>query len=111
MNLRELLTGLRAGWWLGLLACMVGGGAALGLSLAQTPLYTASTQLFVSTNSATFDAFEGSLFSQQRVGSYVELIGGQQLAERVVDRLDLDATPAEIRSEITAEVVTDTVLI
>jgi receptor protein-tyrosine kinase len=92
---------------------VIGGLAALILSLTTTPLYTAHTQLFVSTTgslSAT-DALQGSQLSQQRVTSYSELLIGVEVAGRVIDDLDLDMTPGELASEVTASVVTDTVLI
>jgi receptor protein-tyrosine kinase len=76
-------------------------------------LYTSATQLFVSTRDtgSTSDVFQGGQFSQQRVTSYAELLTGDELATRVVDRLDLDMTPRELASKITATAVADTVLI
>lgn len=113
MELREVLAALRAAWWLPVVGLVVGGAAALLVSLLQTPLYTSSTQLFVSTRdtASTSEAFQGSQFSQQRVTSYARLIAGEELAGRVVERLDLDAAPDDLSDQITATAVTDTVLI
>lgn len=113
MNIRESLAALRASWWLPLLAMVVGGALALGVSLLQTPLYTSSTQLFVSTtdHASSSDFIQGSQFSQQRVASYAQLLTGEELAGRVIQRLNLDMTPSELRGEIAATAVTDTVLI
>lgn len=113
MELREVLAALRAAWWLPLIGLIVGALGALGMSLLQTPLYTSSTQLFVSTtdSTSTSAAFQGSQFSQQRVTSYAQLITGKELAGRVIGRLGLAMTPAELQNEITATAVTDTVLI
>ncbi|MGZ4574716.1 MAG: polysaccharide biosynthesis tyrosine autokinase, partial [Mycobacteriaceae bacterium] len=113
MELREVLAALRAAWWLPAIGLLIGGGAALAVSLVQTPLYTSSTQLFVSTtdSSTTAAAFQGSQLSQQRVTSYAQLITGEELAARVIKRLGLRMTPAQLDSEITATAVTDTVLI
>src|SRR3954451_19145517 len=92
---------------------IVGAAAALLVSLLQTPVYTSSTQLFVSTrdSTSTSDVYQGSQFSQQRVSSYAQLITGEDLAGRVINRLHLQLTPQDLHDEITASAVTDTVLI
>jgi capsular exopolysaccharide synthesis family protein len=113
LELRDVLAALRGAWWLSLAGVLLGGVVALLASLAQTPLYTAATQLFVSTpnSSSTSDAFQGSQFSQERVLSYARLIGGEEIARRVAERLDLDGPPSELSDRIVATAVTDTVLI
>src|SRR4051794_21233807 len=67
VELREVLAALRASWWLALAGLLIGAAAALLASLLQTPLYTSSTQLFVSTrdSASSADVFQGSQFSQQ----------------------------------------------
>ena len=113
LELRDVLRALRAGWVILAVGVLVMAGLALGLSKLQEPQYAASTQLFVSTtdSSTTSAVFQGSQFSQQRVTSYAQLIGGDELARRVIQRLDLDLTPAELAGQITATAVSDTVLI
>ncbi|MGY1820425.1 polysaccharide biosynthesis tyrosine autokinase [Geodermatophilus sp. SYSU D00079] len=70
-------------------------------------------QFFVSTtdSASTTDAFQGGQFAQQRVASYAELLSGAELAERVVDAVDLDLTPAQVAADVSASTVTGTVLI
>jgi receptor protein-tyrosine kinase len=113
MNLPDVWRALKAGWWLPLLGMIIGGGLALGMTSLQPPLYTSTTQLFVSTTAATSsaDAFQGGQFSQQRAASYARLIGGQEMATRVVARLKLDVPPATIAEGIAASAVPGTVLI
>ncbi|MGY1664593.1 polysaccharide biosynthesis tyrosine autokinase [Geodermatophilus sp. SYSU D00696] len=113
MDLRQVLAAVRAAWWLPVIGLVVGAAAALGASLLQTPLYTSYTQLFVSTTDSrsTSDVFQGGQFSQQRVGSYAELLTGEELAARVVERLGVEDTPTEMSDRITATAVADTVLI
>src|SRR5688572_21114328 len=108
-----MLAALRAAWWLAVIGCLVGGSLAVAASLIQTPFYTASTQLFVSTkdSATTFDAFQGSQFSQQRVASYAQLLAGEELASRVVRTLGLRVSPKSLAQNITATAVPDTVLI
>ncbi|MGY1609582.1 polysaccharide biosynthesis tyrosine autokinase [Geodermatophilus sp. SYSU D00700] len=113
MDLRGVLAALRAAWWFPVAGLLMGGVAALLASILQTPLYTSTTQLFVSTtNSASpSDVFQGGQFSQQRVASYVELIQGEELAQRVIDQLDLDISPQDLTEEIAASASSETVLI
>jgi capsular exopolysaccharide synthesis family protein len=113
MTLGEVWAALRNSWWapvLGLLAC---AAAALAVSLVQAPLYSSSTQLFVSTPGAISptDVYQGSQFSQQRVTSYVELLRGEELARRVVDRLGLTMSPKELTDELVVAAPTDSVLL
>ena len=86
---------------------------ALALSLLQTPQYTTETQLFVSTtdSGSTTEVFQGSQFSEQRVTSYARLITGDELAERVVERLDLRESADQLAKKVTASALADTVLI
>jgi receptor protein-tyrosine kinase len=113
MGTRASFAALRERWWLPLIGLMIGGLVALAVNLSTTPLYTAQTQLFVSTTGGTSsaDVFQGSQFSQQRVASYVELLEGGRLAERVVGRLNLDVSPAALADEVAASPVANTVLI
>lgn len=113
MDSRAVWAALRLGWWLPVLGALVGGAVAVVASLVQAPLYTASTQLFVSTTeSATAsDVFQGSQFSQQRVASYARLLTGKELARRLIDELELDLSPAALTEEVTATPVPETVLI
>ena len=104
---------MRAAWWLPPVGLVIGGAVALVSSLLSTPLYTAQTQLFVSTQDAasTADAYTGSIFSQQRVASYAALLTGEELAARVAADLGLDIAPDSLAGQISAEPVTETVLI
>src|SRR5215213_4636154 len=113
MEFRDVMAALRAGWWLAVMGVVIGGLAALGVSLVMTPTYSASTQLFVSTDdaSSTSAVFQGSQFSQERVRSYAELLAGQELAARVVDALNLGMSPGELVNEIEVSTVPQTVLL
>jgi capsular exopolysaccharide synthesis family protein len=85
----------------------------LVLTILATPQYVARTQFFVSTteSATTSDVFQGSQFSQQRVASYARLLEGDELAKRVIQRLDLPISPDEFAGKITASAVPQTVLI
>jgi succinoglycan biosynthesis transport protein ExoP len=65
----------------------------------------------VAATTHTSAAYQGNLFSQQRVTSYAQLLTGEQLAGRVVDELDLDLTPAQVARTVTATPLPDTVIL
>lgn len=87
--------------------------AALAISLLTTPLYEAATRLFVSTQAASSlsETYQGNRFSQERVKSYAELLTGETLAQRTVDKLGLDMSAAQLQAKVTATAKIDTVLI
>ena len=79
-----------------------------------TPLYQASTRLFVSAatgGASASDQYQGNRLSQDRVLSYTQLLMGETLAQRTVDKLGLDTSAGELRSHIKATAKSDTVLI
>jgi capsular exopolysaccharide synthesis family protein len=104
---------LRVGWWIVLLAFLLGGGIGFAVSSLIGPRFSTEMQFFVSTtdSSSTSDAFQGSQLAQQRVASYAGLLTGRELAGRVVDQLDLDMSPADLSGKVDATVQTGTVLI
>jgi receptor protein-tyrosine kinase len=88
---------------------------ALAITLLTTPLYQASTRLFVSSTTgagtSAYDVYQLNRYSQERVWSYSELLMGETVAQRTVDKLGLDMSAAELRGRVTASALPDTVLI
>ena len=112
MELRDYLRILRRRWRLILATALVAVGASAALSLAQTPQYAATAQLFISTPTGDgSDAYQGGLFSQQRVTSYADLITGEVIAGRVVRDLDLDDSAEDVSNQLTSTVNAETVLL
>jgi receptor protein-tyrosine kinase len=114
MEFRDVVAALRAGWWLAVMGLVIGGVAALGVSLLLTPQYQAQTQLFVSTDdsSSTSAVVQGGQFSQDRMSSYAELLGGAELATRVLRTQVVDGlTPAQLADEIEVTTLPQTVLL
>lgn len=101
--------------WLLIVVCAVAGSVAGALiAFTQAPTYAAHAQLFVSTSGAGNDvsqAYEGGLFSQQRVKSYAEIVDSPDVARAVIERLDVPYAASKLRSQIRASVPEDTVLI
>ncbi|MCR4513029.1 polysaccharide biosynthesis tyrosine autokinase [Aeromicrobium sp. 50.2.37] len=113
MDLRDYLNILRHRWLL--IASVTLGVVALAAlaTWRTTPQYASSTDLFISTSQASDDnqAFQGSQFSLQRVKSYAEMVNQNEITRRVIQRLDLDETPAELSEQITATSQLDTVIL
>lgn len=113
MEIQDYLRILQARWKIIAITTVVAILGALGASLLTTPLYEASTRLFVSTSagSSVNELYQGNLYSQQRVASYTKLLTGQTLAQRTIDKLGLTETPAELANQVKATSAPDTVLV
>lgn len=86
--------------------------AAALVTFQMTPEYASSARLFVSSSrSDAASAYQGSLFSEQRVTSYADLATGQALARRVIAQQNLKMTPEELSKKISTMVVPDTVIL
>ncbi|MBB5164306.1 polysaccharide biosynthesis tyrosine autokinase [Mycobacterium sp. AZCC_0083] len=113
MTLQGFIKLLRSRW---LTVCITTLAAILGAitaTLLATPLYQASTRLFVSTasSSSVTEMYQGNLFSQQRVISYTDLLMGETLAQRTIDKLGLDMNAETLRENVQATTKPDSVLI
>lgn len=90
--------------------------AAVALVLTREPMYTARTELFVSTpqqlaDPSASETYQGSLFTQQRMTSYAEVVASPAVVRGVIRQLGLSQSVAEIQSGIVASVDEGTVLI
>lgn len=77
---------------------------SIGLTFA-TPTYSSSVEMFVTTpGRGSTQAYEGSLFSAQRVSSYARLATSDQLARDVVRQLGLATTLKDLADRVTVDV-------
>lgn len=112
MELRDYVRVARRRWKLIALSVLTCVAAAAAVTASMTPQYQSTARLFVSTaQSDTADAYQGGLFSAQRVTSYADLVSSRDMAERVADRLDLDVAPQELADQVSARVVPETVIL
>ncbi len=115
MDVREYWTVLRRGWLVVAICTALGLAAAGALSLLATPMYRATSQLFVAFNDSASDgagsAYSGALFAQSRVKSYVQLVDTEAVLEPVIDGLDLTTTPVDLAENVSAANPTGTVLL
>jgi capsular exopolysaccharide synthesis family protein len=113
MTLQDVLKVLRTRWVMVVAMTVIGVLGAVVMILMTTPIYQATTRLFVSTSagvSAT-DLYQGNRLSQDRVLSYTDLIMGQTLAQRTIDKLGLNMDPNTLRENVKATARPETVLL
>lgn len=113
MSIQDFLKLLRTRWVIICVTVAVALLGAVAVNLLTTPLYEAKTRLFVSTTSGTSatEIYQGNRYSQERVVSYTQLLMGETLAQRTIDKLGLDMTASQLQGNVKATAKADTVLI
>lgn len=114
LNLQDFARLLRSRWITVCATTLVVVLGALAYTLLTTPLYQASTRLYVSTTTggaSAVELYQGNRLSQERVLSYTELLMGQTLAQRTIDKLGLNMNAETLRGHVKATAKPDTVLI
>ena len=115
LTIQDFVRVLRARWVIVCITIAVAVLGAVAVTLLTTPLYQASTRLFVSTSTDSggdaSQIYSGTLSSQQRVLSYTKLLTGETLAQRTVDKLHLNMTAEALQKKVKATAPPDTVLI
>lgn len=113
MSIQDFIKLLRARWVSVIITIAATLLIAIAVTLLTTPMYQASTRLFVSTagGSTLAETYQGNRFSQERVASYAELLMGSNLAQRTIDKLGLNMSADELRNNVEASTKLDTVLI
>jgi capsular exopolysaccharide synthesis family protein len=113
MELRDYLRAVRKRWWLVAGSVIVALGASTLITTLTPPTYSASVTFFVGaqTKGGVSDAYQGGLFSQQRIKSYADLLTSDRLAQAIVDHDPVGLTSEQVRESITAAAVPDTVLL
>ncbi|WP_370250272.1 polysaccharide biosynthesis tyrosine autokinase [Nocardioides sp.] len=109
----EFLAVVARRWRIVIGVVLVGILAAAGLTYQATPVYRASTQLFVaidSSGTASELSFAGQ-FASQRVKSYPDLVDSPLVLQPTIDALGLGVTPQQLADEVSAEVAPNTVLL
>ncbi|MEZ0089005.1 polysaccharide biosynthesis tyrosine autokinase [Streptacidiphilus sp. EB129] len=112
MDLRDYVRVLRERWRF-VIASLLIGLCVAGAAIALTPrTYTAHAQLFVATSDTnSANAYQGGLFSQERVQSYTQIIDSPSVINGVISTLGLHTTAEKLAGQISATAPLDTVLI
>ncbi len=113
MNLRYFAQILRSRWVTVIVTTLVAVLCAVFATLLTAPLYQASTRLFVSTiaGASASELYSGNRLSQDRVLSYTQLLMGETLAQRTINKLGLNMTTEEFLKHVKASAKVNTVLI
>ena len=93
---------------------LVGLTVATVITFSMTPMYQATSQIFVSTPASSLDISAlatGSSFSQQRVKSYAQIINGPDTLNPVIKELGLNESAYSLSKRVSASAPLDTVLI
>lgn len=112
MDILDYLAIWRRRWKIVVFVTLLGCGTAAAASALTQPEYVATTRMFVTTTggASVVEAYQGNLFGQERVQSYVRLAAGKQVAQRTIDQLRIDLTTEQLQSMITAEAIPNSVL-
>lgn len=113
MELQDYAAILRKRWVSIVVIAVMSVALAIGASLATTPLYTSTTQLFVSVQGgvSTSDMLQGANFTRQQVSSYTQLVTSPLVLNPVIDDLGLDERSGALAARIRAESPLNTSLI
>ncbi|GAB3146559.1 polysaccharide biosynthesis tyrosine autokinase [Micromonospora sonneratiae] len=112
MDLHDHLRVVRQRWWVVLATVVVALGVAGFLTVRAEPQYTSSVTFFVTTPSrGVTDAYQGGLFLQQRVKSYVDLLTSDRLAQSIAADGTVGLSASAVQSRVSARVQADTVLL
>jgi capsular exopolysaccharide synthesis family protein len=113
VELRDYIRILRKSWVLILVLALVGVGAAATFSILQTPKFSATAKVFVSTQSSgtTTELQQGASFTVQRVKTYSDLVTTSVVLLPVIAKLDLGVPAGELAEQVTASAPLDTSII
>jgi capsular exopolysaccharide synthesis family protein len=116
VDLRDYLRVLRRRWRSIAAFLVLAVATAVTVTELSTRIYQADAEVFVSlqdggSSGATTNAYQGNLFSQERVKSYAKIANSPKVTAAVVRQLDLDLTPEQLAGRISATAPTDTVLV
>lgn len=104
MELSDYIRILRKNWLVIVATTLIGIAVAAGYSLTRTPMYDASSRVFVSTQAGgtVAELQQGGSFALQRVGTYVQLVETPIVLNPVINELGLDGTADDLAGRVTS---------
>jgi capsular exopolysaccharide synthesis family protein len=113
MELSDYIRILRKNWLVIVVAALLGVAVAAGYSLTRTPQYSATSTVFVSTQSGetTAELAQGNTFTQSRITTYVNLIDQPYVLNPVIQELGLQTTADSLAGRVTASADLNSTLI
>jgi capsular exopolysaccharide synthesis family protein len=113
MSIRELITGICRHLVLLVSMVLLGVGVAQLITMLQPTKYESKASVFVSLSQQAQrldQAYQGTLFSQQRVRSYADLVTTPKVTAPVIQELALHMRPEKLAKRLKVDVPIDTVL-
>lgn len=112
MDLHDYIDVLSRRWRFVTVCVLLGLAGALTVTALTPRTYTATAQLFVATSDADSDgAYQGGLFTQQRVKSYTRIVSSPTVLNGVISELGLHTTARQLAENISAQAPLDTTLV
>ncbi|MER7796450.1 polysaccharide biosynthesis tyrosine autokinase [Microbacterium sp. NPDC096154] len=113
MELSDYIRILRKNWIVIAVIALVGIGAAAVYSLTRTPLYEATSEIFVSSQAGSTigEQQQGNMYTQQRVTSYVQLATTPKVLDPVIADLGLTATASELAEDVAVSSPLETTIV
>jgi capsular exopolysaccharide synthesis family protein len=114
MSARELITAIRRHLVLLVGVVLMGAGVAQLITMLQSTMFESKASVFVSMSQegqGIDQAYQGTLFSQQRVRSYADLVTTPKVTIPVIRELRLHMRPERLAKQLKVDVPIDTVLL
>lgn len=112
MELRQLLRTLRRRWKFTVVVFILGLVGAGLVTSTITPSYKSDARVYITASTTgTLDAYNVGIYSAARIASYADLAKDPSVLQRVIKRVGLDMTPAELAPHVTATAVPNTVIL
>ncbi|MFL6055671.1 MAG: polysaccharide biosynthesis tyrosine autokinase [Actinoallomurus sp.] len=113
MSAKELITAIRRHLVLLVTVLLLGAGIAQLITMLQPTTYESNASVFVSVSQAQGldQAYQGTLYSQQQVRSYADLVTTPKVTTPVIRELGLRMRPEKLAEQLRVDVPIDTVLL
>jgi capsular polysaccharide biosynthesis protein len=98
MNLMDYVNILLRRGWIMILLAVIAAGSAYFLSKQQTPVYRSTQRVLMQPTRADLGLTEAS---KTLLGNHVAWLDSEFRAQEIIDRLQLDMTPAQLKSAVT----------
>lgn len=112
MSIRHLYDNVVQQIWCIVAGLLVGGLGAMGLTILITPTYQSTTAIYVYVPrpaAGLSDAYQGTLFTQQQVKAYGDLVGTEAIVQPVAKKVH--SRSANLKEQVSVHVPLDSVVL
>ncbi|NLE96915.1 MAG: chromosome partitioning protein, partial [Propionibacterium sp.] len=113
MELQQYLQIVRRYWRSTLATVFLCIAVAAGVTLVQSPTYTASSSIFltVEAGGSAGELSQGATYAERQVSSFVAVATTAMVLDPVIDELGLDQTPAQLADQLSVTAPSSTAII